>query len=247
MDKALYIAMTGAKHNMQAQSVHANNLANANTSGFKQDMVLARSQAIPAGPGMYDSRAFATVQGTTTDFSTGPLIETGRDLDVSIDGDSWLAIQDAQGKEVYTRSASLTVDLNGQLRTDKGDIVVGNGGPIALPPYESVEIGVDGSVTVRGKGQGPEVLVTVDRLKLVTPDPKDLVKNADGYIELKNNAAANPDPAARVVSGFIEGSNVNTVNAMVEMLALSRQYETQVKMMQTVGEANEQSSRMMQI
>ncbi len=247
MDKALYIAMTGAKHNLQAQSVYANNLANANTTGFKQDMVLAKTSKVEADNDMFDSRAFALVNGTTTDFSAGPLQETGRDLDIAIADNAWLAVQDVDGNEYLTRSASLNVDANGQLVTDRGDVVVGNGGPIAIPPYESIEVGIDGSITVRGKGQGPEVLVTVDRLKLVSPDTADLVKNNDGNIVMRDGAEAEIDPSARIVSGFVEGSNVNTVNAMIEMLVLARQYETQVKMMQTVGDANEQSSRMMQL
>lgn len=246
MDKALYIAMTGAKHNMMAQAVNANNLANANTSGFKEDLAVARSYRVPADIA-HDSRAYAITQTPATDFSAGPLMQTGRDLDIAIDGDAWLAVLDQDGQEVYTRSASLIVDANGQLMTDKGQQVVGNGGPIAVPPYESILVGVDGSITVRGMGQGPEVLVTLDRLKLVTPDEGSLVKNANGDITLREGEVANVDAAARVVSGFVEGSNVDTIKAMVEMLSLARQYEAQVKVMQTVGESADASSRLMQL
>jgi len=174
-------------------------------------------------------------------------MQTGRDLDIAIDGDAWLAVLNEGGQEVYTRSASLMVDANGQLLTDKGQQVVGNGGPIAVPPYESILIGVDGSITVRGMGQGPEVLVTLDRLKLVTPEEGTLIKNANGDITLREGEVANVDAGARVVSGFLEGSNVDTIKAMVEMLSLSRQYEAQVKVMQTVGESVDASSRLMQL
>lgn len=246
MDKALYIAMTGAKHNMMAQAVNANNLANANTSGFKEDMAVARTRELPVVDAL-DSRAYSITQTPATDFSAGPLMQTGRDLDIAIDGDAWLAVLDETGQEVYTRSASLIVDVNGQLLTDKGQQVVGNGGPIAVPPYESILVGVDGSITVRGKGQGPEVLVTLDRLKLVTPEPGSLEKNNNGDITLKEGQVANVDATARVVSGFVEGSNVDTIKAMVDMLSLARQYEAQVKVMQTVGESVDASSRLMQL
>jgi len=246
MDKALYIAMTGAKHNMMAQAVNANNLANANTTGFKEDLAVARTSIVPAAIA-HDSRAYAVTQTPATDFTAGPLMQTGRDLDIAIDGDAWLAVLDEGGQEVYTRSASLMVDANGQLLTDKGQQVVGNGGPIAVPPYESILIGVDGSITVRGMGQGPEVLVTLDRLKLVTPEEGTLIKNANGDITLREGEVANVDAGARVVSGFLEGSNVDTIKAMVEMLSLSRQYEAQVKVMQTVGESVDASSRLMQL
>ncbi|HSG62876.1 MAG TPA: flagellar basal body rod protein FlgF [Pseudomonadales bacterium] len=246
MDKALYIAMTGAKHNMMAQAVNANNLANASTSGFKEDLAVARAINVPAASA-HDSRSYAITQTPATDFSAGPLMQTGRDLDIAIDGDAWLAVLDEGGQEVYTRSASLIVDANGQLLTDKGQQVVGNGGPIAVPPYESILIGVDGSITVRGMGQGPEVLVTLDRLKLVTPEEGSLIKNANGDITLREGEVANVDAGARIVSGFVEGSNVDTIKAMVEMLSLARQYEAQVKVMQTVGESVDASSRLMQL
>lgn len=246
MDKALYIAMTGAKHNMMAQAVNANNLANANTSGFKEDMAVARSYGVPAEIA-HDSRAYAITQTPATDFSAGPLMQTGRDLDIATDGDAWLAVLDQDGQEVYTRSASLMVDANGQLLTDKGQPVVGNGGPIAVPPYESILVGVDGSITVRGKGQGPEVLVTLDRLKLVMPGEGTLVKNSRGDITLKDGEVANVDAGARVAAGFLEGSNVDTIKAMVDMLSLARQYEAQVKVMQTVGESVDASTRLMQV
>ena len=246
MDKALYIAMTGAKHNMMAQTVNANNLANASTAGFKEDLSVARTREIPV-VNAHDSRAYAITQTPATDFSAGPLMQTGRDLDIAIDGDAWLAVLDQNGQEVYTRSASLIVDANGQLMTDKGQQVVGNGGPIAVPPYESILVGVDGSITVRGMGQGPEVLVTLDRLKLVTPAQGSLLKNANGDITLREGEVADVDAGARVVSGFIEASNVDAVKAMVEMLSLARQYEAQVKVMQTVGETVDASSRLMQL
>jgi flagellar basal-body rod protein FlgF len=246
MDKALYIAMTGAKHNMMAQAVNANNLANANTSGFKEDLAVARTFNVPAAIA-HDSRSYAITQTPATDFSAGPLMQTGRDLDIAIDGDAWLAVLDEGGQEVYTRSASLIVDANGQLLTDKGQQVVGNVGPIAVPPYESILIGVDGSITVRGMGQGPEVLVTLDRLKLVTPEEGWLIKNTNGDITLREGEVANVDAGARIVSGFVEGSNVDTIKAMVEMLSLARQYEAQVKVMQTVGESVDASSRLMQL
>jgi len=246
MDKALSSAMTGAKHNRMAQAVNANNLANANTTGFKEDLAVARTSIVPAAIA-HDSRAYAVTQTPATDFTAGPLMQTGRDLDIAIDGDAWLAVLDEGGQEVYTRSASLMVDANGQLLTDKGQQVVGNGGPIAVPPYESILIGVDGSITVRGMGQGPEVLVTLDRLKLVTPEEGTLIKNANGDITLREGEVANVDAGARVVSGFLEGSNVDTIKAMVEMLSLSRQYEAQVKVMQTVGESVDASSRLMQL
>lgn len=247
MERALYIAMTGARENMLAQSVHANNLANANTNGFREDFVVAHAQGVYFGDGL-PSSAFAMASNPGTNFEAGPLIETGNSLDIAVDGDSWIAVENERGEEVYSRSGSLSVDTAGMLRDGKGRPVLGNGGaPIVVPPNEKLEIGIDGSITVRGLGQGPEVLVTVDRIKLVSPERDSLIKNADGDIQLKGGGQADADGAARLVTGFVEGSNVDTVTALTEMLALSRQFEMQVKMMKTVEEADEASSRLLQM
>ncbi len=247
MDKALYIAMTGAKHNMISQTQNANNLANANTQGFKADFAQARAMPVYYGDGL-PSRAYSLSERPTTNFEQGPLQQTGRDLDVAVDGDGFIAVTDANGDEAYTRVGSLFVDALGVLRTGNNLPVIGNGGPIAIPPADKVEIGLDGSVTVVPQGQGVQSPVLVDRIKLVRPDLAEMSKSEDGLFRaLDIQDALPPDASVRLVSGFLEGSNVNTIHELTSMLSLARQYEMQVKVMSSSKEMSEASARLLQM
>ncbi|MBK6289106.1 MAG: flagellar basal-body rod protein FlgF [Gammaproteobacteria bacterium] len=246
MDKALYTSMTGAKHNTIAQTVHANNLANVSTDGFRRDYVTARSMGIYYGDG-FPTRAHALAERPATDFEVGTLRETGRDLDIAVSGEGWIAVQAPDGKEAYTRAGNLQITPLGQLLTGNGLPVRGNGGPIAIPDSSKIEIGGDGTITVRALGQGPESLSEINRIRLVNPPERDLVKREDGLVYYRNGERAPVDAQVSVVSGFLEGSNVNAVEALTEMLSLARQYEMQVKLMKTVDEDSEAAARLLQV
>jgi flagellar basal-body rod protein FlgF len=232
MDKMLYIAMSGAKQTQVSQAINTNNLANVSTNGFKAD--LAQFRAMPVfGPGM-PSRVYAMTESPGVDMTPGPINTTERELDVAIRGQGWLAVQAADGSEAYTRAGDLRVSSTGILMTGAGHPVVGNnGGPIAVPPFEKLEIGADGTISIRPVGQAPNVLAQVERIKLVNPSLAELHKGEDGLLRLKDGTAADPEASVQLVAGALEGSNVSAVEAMVNMITLARQYETQVKMMET--------------
>ncbi|MDK9558144.1 flagellar basal body rod protein FlgF [Marinobacter sp. M216] len=248
MDKALYIGMSGAKQNMLAQRAHANNLANVSTTGFKKDFAQARSMAVFGEH--HPTRAYAMTERPGSDLSAGALMETGRKLDVAMEGDGWLAIQNDRGEEVFTRTGSLQIDVNGLMRLPGGELVLGNGGPVALPPFDNVQIGADGTVSVVPVGGAPDELVEVDRLKLVNPPSDSLEKGLDGFMRRKPDQAIDgvepPDGNLRVATGFLESSNVNAVEEMISNLQLSRQYEMQVKVMTTANENSEAAARLLQ-
>jgi flagellar basal-body rod protein FlgF len=248
MDKALYIAMSGAKQNMLAQAAHANNLANANTTGFKQDFAQARSMQV-FGEG-YGTRAYAMTERPGTDLSSGSLNETGRDLDIAVHGEGWIAVQSDLGTEGFTRRGDLEVDVNGILRNGEGLPVLGNGGPIALPPSSRIQIGADGTISVLPIGGAPDQVVEIDRIKLVNPPADTLVKGEDGFIRRKPDAAIEgPEPADAMVTvepGFLETSNVNAISALIQTLELSRQYEMQVKVMSNADQNGEAAARLLQ-
>lgn len=246
MDKALYIAMTGAKHNMIAQTNHANNMANINTTGFRADYAVARSMGVYYGDGQ-PTRAYAMAESPASDFSAGPMQQTDRELDVAISGDGFLAVQSPTGAEAYTRAGHLNLDANGILRSANGLPVMGNNGPIALPPASQISIGSDGTISVQTQGAGPEALVEIDRLKLVKPEYGALTKSADGLFRQRDGTELVADADVRITSGALEGSNVNAVEAFTEILSLSRQYEMQVKLMKTVEQNSESSARLLQM
>ncbi|WP_369602231.1 flagellar basal-body rod protein FlgF [Hahella sp. SMD15-11] len=247
MDRALYIAMTGAAQNMLSQRAHANNLANVNTTAFKADWEQAR--AMPVFGETFPSRVYAMSERPATNFEQGTLIETGRELDVAIAGPGWIAVQDAEGQEAYTRAGELQMDATGLLMTGSGQPVLGEGGPIVIPPASKIEIGQDGTVSIVPLGQGPETLAQVDRIKLVNPPLDTLEKGKDGLVRQKGDAAGQPlppDGTVRLEPGFVEASNVSAVEEMTSILTLARQYEMQVKVMQAADQAEEASARILQ-
>ncbi|WP_019409930.1 flagellar basal body rod protein FlgF [Pseudomonas psychrophila] len=243
MDKYLYVAMTGASQNALAQKAHANNLANISTNGFQRDLEQARS--MPVFGDSFPARAFALSERPATDFTPGALVQTGRDLDVAVSGDGWLAVQAPDGSEAYARTASMNVDALGILRAGNGMPIMGNAGPIAVPPQQQIEVGEDGTISVRAMGEGPRVMAEVDRIKLVQPDLKNMTKGQDGLIHTVNGQPAPADANVRVTSGFLEASNVNAVEEMTSVLALSKQFELHIKMMNTAKEDDQAMTRVL--
>jgi flagellar basal-body rod protein FlgF len=245
MDRLLYIAMSGAKEIMRAQTVNSNNLANASTTGFRADFEAMVHRQV-YGPGYENTRLYTQTNGYGTDFSRGNLVGTGRPLDVAVDGDGWIAIQAPDGTEAYTRDGNLRKDASGLLMTETGYPVMGNEGPITVPEDHNIEIGQDGTITIRPLGSGPESLTIVDRIKLVNPDVSQLEKGEDGLIRLAGGEA-DPDANVRLFSGTLESSNVNTVEALVDMIGFSRQFELQVKMMKSAEDQDAAVTQLMRL
>lgn len=231
MDRLIYTAMTGAKHVFMQQAGTANNLANASTIGFKAQE--HRFRAVPVlGEGM-PTRAFVVDASVSDVFDEGPLMFTGRNLDVAVQGRGWLAVQLPDGSEAYTRAGSLDVDVTGLLQTKGGYPVAGDGGPINIPPDNRVEIAPDGTVSVVPTTGTPNNANAIGRLKLVNPPEADMVRGADGLFRLRDGQPVPADQNVKVAPGTLEGSNVNVSDAMVNLISLSRQFEMQIKMMQT--------------
>ena len=246
MDRMLYLAMNGARQTQLAQAINTNNLANASTTGFKEDFAMARAMPM-YGPG-YPSRVYSMTENPGTDFTPGQIDRTGRSLDIAIKGQGFIAVQSPDGSEGYTRAGNLHVSTNGILVDGDGRAVLGNSGsPISIPPSQKVEIGADGTISTRPMGQAANALAQVDRIKLVKPALSDLVKGTDGLFHLKNGNQAPADASVQVVSGALEMSNVNPVDSMVNMIALARQYDTQVKMMSAAKDNSAAASSMMQL
>jgi flagellar basal-body rod protein FlgF len=245
MNRLFYIAMSGAKEIMHAQTVNTHNLANANTTGFRRDLESFTSLPV-TGPG-YESRAYAVADRMDIDFRPGALLSTGRDLDVAINGDGWIAVQAPDGSEGYTRAGDLKIDNNGLLTTGTGLPVLGNGGPIAIPPFEKLDIAGDGTITVQPLGQAANALAVVDRIKLVNPPVGDLEKGEDGLIRTRTGSPAAPDAGVQLAVGSLEASNVNSVEAMVNMIQLARQFEFHMKVMKTAEENDQATANLMRL
>ncbi len=245
MDKLLYVAMSGASQTMLAQAANNNNLANASTTGFRADLSAFRAMPV-FGPGA-PSRVYAMAERPGTDYSYGSLLATGRDLDVAVKGEGWIAVQGPDGREGYTRAGDLRVSTAGLLENGAGHRVLGNSGPIAIPPAEKIEIGADGTLSIQPVGQSAATLAVIDRIKLVNPPLQDLMKDGDGLMRMQDNSVPPPDAAVGLSAGTLEASNVNPVDAMVNMISLARQFEMQVKMMRTSQENDASAAQILRM
>lgn len=231
MDRMIYLATSGAKQTMEQQATVAHNLANLTTNGFRAEMNVFR--AVPVVGDGANTRAFVVNTTPGADFTPGAIQQTGRDLDVAIQGKGWIAVQAADGSEAYTRNGSLQISPNGILQTRNGSAVMGDGGPIAIPTDTLITIAGDGTVSTVPTGMKPAGNTTVGRIKLVDPPEAQLERGNDGLFRVRGGAPAAVDPKVKLTSGALEASNVNPVEQMVSMISLARQYDMQMKLLQT--------------
>ncbi|MEM8767860.1 MAG: flagellar basal-body rod protein FlgF [Pseudomonadota bacterium] len=246
MDELIYVAMNGAKQLERAQAINSHNLANANTVGFRAQ--LHNFQGIDVeGPG-YETRVNTVVTPGGWSANRGALVTTGNDLDIAVSGNGWLAVQAPDGSEAYTRAGDLRITALGVLTNGAGHPVLGeSGGPVSIPPHSKVSIGDDGTISFIGRGQGAEAMAPLARIKLVNPPAEDLVKGGDGLMRMADGTTASADAEVQITAGVLEGSNVNVVDAMVEMISLSRRYEMQVRMMDVANENAQAASTTMRM
>ncbi len=244
MDHALYVAMTGAKQIMQAQAVNSHNMANVSTTGYRQD--LHQFSSFPIYGLGFPTRVNAVATDAGADLSSGVLTNTGRDLDIAVNGKGFIAVQGLDGKEAYTRAGDLQISATGVLQTASGLPVMSEGNPISLPPASQITIGGDGTISVVPLGLSPAALSQVDRIKLVNPPERDLVKGTDGMFRLKSATKAPSDPTVQITAGALESSNVNMAQSLISMIELQRLYEMQIKGISTVDQNSQSAERLMQ-
>lgn len=234
MDALIYTAMSGAERALRGQQVHANNLANMDTGGFRANMELSTAQAL-SGYG-YDDRHMSQLQANAVSTRPGTLKATGRELDVAISGDGFFTVQGPTG-EAYTRAGAITLDADGTLKVN-GNTILGEGGPIAVPEYTKIAIGQDGTVSIQSPGTA--IMQTIDKLKLVKAESSELTKNEAGLLVARNGQPLPTDPTVLVRAGHLEGSNVSAVEEMVATMSLNRTFEIQMKLL-TAADTNVQS------
>jgi flagellar basal-body rod protein FlgF len=238
MDRMIYLSMSGAKATLQRQDVMANNLANVSTNGFRAE--LAAFRAVPVQGSGASTRVYSLETTTGHDDSPGAMTATGRNLDVAMQGKAWLAVQGSDGTEAYTRAGALELSPEGLLVTRTGATVLGDGGPISVPPNSEISIAGDGTVTAKtanGKAN------PVGKLKLVTPETP-LARGTDGLFRAADGELS-ADPTARVQDGALEGSNVGAVETMISMIAAARQFEQQMKMLKAAEDDDRSAARLL--
>jgi flagellar basal-body rod protein FlgF len=245
MDKLLYVAMSGASQTLRAQAANSHNLANANTNGFKADLSAFQSRAV-TGPG-FPSRVYATDASVGWDSTVGSQIITDNPFDVAVQGQGFIAVQDSQGKEAYTRAGDLHVDPNGQLMTATGLQVLGDdGGPLSVPPYSTATVAANGTISIVPMGQTPQTSSNVGRIKLVNPPSDSISRSTDGLFRTNSGQPADADATTTVASGVLEGSNVDLAGSMVNMIELSRNFDLQIKALHAAEDDATSSAKLLQ-
>lgn len=226
---------------MHRQAINSHNLANVDTTGFRR--ALDGFEALPMyGPG-HPGRVQVQDRSQGADLAQGAIRTTGDTLDIAIQGQGFIAVQDVDGNEAWTRNGDLSIGPDGLLQTSAGQPVLGNAGPIVLTAFEEMDIAEDGTITVRPLGQGGAELAVIDRIRLVNPDPATIKRNERGLFTSDIEAVA--DANVTIQSGALETSNVNTVDSLVTMIELARQFETQVKLMQTAEDTDSAATRLL--
>lgn len=243
MDRVIYIAMTGAREVTRQQAAVSHNLANVSTHGFRQELSVFR--ALPVVGEGAKTRAFVAETTPRTDFSQGAIQVTGRPLDVAVRGPGWIAVQDANGQEAYTRMGHLQVSQNGIMQTTNGLNVLGDAGPLAVPPDQDILIAKDGTVSTVPIGLGLNAVAIAGRIKLVNPTETDLVRGEDGLFRQKSGEAAIADANVTLISGALETSNVNPAEAMVNMVSLARQFEMQMRVLRAAEDNNRSADKVL--
>ena len=245
MDRLIYTALSGMRGAMARQTATANNLANANTTGFRAEMSSAQAMWL-RGAGL-QSRVPTSEQVVAADMAPGSVTNTGRDLDVAMQGDALLAVQAEDGSEAYTRRGDLQVSPTGVVTTGDGHPVLGEGGPLTLPPADSIRIAEDGAIWIVPTGGDPNQPQQVDRLKLATPAGSRIQKGTDGLFRVADGGALPSDPDARLTPHSLEGSNVNTSQTLIDMIEASRSWDMQVQLITQAREMDTSAADLMRL
>ena len=245
MDRLIYTALSGMRGAMSRQTATANNLANANTVGFRAEMQSARALWVQ-GDG-FEARAPVSQEVTGADMSAGSINHTGRDLDVAMTGDALLAVQAEDGSEAYTRRGDLQVAATGVLTTGDGRPVLGDGGPITIPPADSIRIADDGAIWIVPAGGDASNPQQVDRLKLASPAGSHIAKGLDGLFRVLNGGVLPADPQAHVIPASLESSNVNTSQTLIDMIEASRSWDMQLQLVTSARDLDTSAADLMRL
>jgi flagellar basal-body rod protein FlgF len=245
MDRIAHTSLTAMRAAMARQAATANNLANAGTTGFRSDVAASQAVYLQQDGEVFGARAAEQV--LSADMSAGTVTHTGRTMDIALSGDALLAVQAQNGDEAYTRRGDLQVSETGLVTTGDGRPVMAEGGPLTLPPADSVRIDADGKVWIVPVGGDPANPTEVDRLKLVSPTGSDVVKGLDGLFRVRGDGTLPSDPEARLTAGSLEGSNVNTTQSLIDMIEASRAWDTQVNLLTSARELDTSAADLMRL
>jgi flagellar basal-body rod protein FlgF len=245
MDRLIYTAVSGMNASLNRERVIASNMANAQTVGFKAEILQATPMTLE-GPQL-ETRALSSTEVTGASMKAGSLNRTNQPLDIAMQGDAMLAVQAMDGQEGYTRRGDLSITLTGLLQNGDGLPVLGQSGPITIPPGAKVSIAPDGGVLVQDPETPDAAPQVLDKLKLVSTKGTSISKDIAGQFRGPDGGVLPVDENAQVIPGALEQSNVNPSEVLVEMVAAQRLFDMRTKLVQTAGQLDEAGARLMRL
>lgn len=247
MDRLIYSALSGMRSSMEQQRVLASNMANAETIGFRRELIDARPVTIAGPEGTLEVRGLQQALVRAADMAAGELKQTGRDLDIALEGDALIAVQAADGSEVYTRRGDLMLNGTGVLTTGDGRVVLGEAGPITVPPGGQPQIAPDGAITMVDPAAPGSVPLEIGRIKLASPAGSAIAKGLDGLFRVEGGGVLPGDQEARVKSGYLEQSNVKMSEVLVEMIDQQRLFDMRTRLVSTAKELDEAGAQLLRL
>lgn len=247
MDRLIYQALSGMRSSMEHQRVLASNMANAETIGFRRELMDARAITIAGPPGTLEARGSQQALVRSADMASGELTLTGQPLDVALEGDALIAVQARNGEEAYTRRGDLMLNGNGVLTTGEGLVVIGDEGPITVPPGGEAMIAPDGTVALRDPAAPAAPPVEVNRIKLASPAGSAIAKGLDGLFRVRGGGILPADEEARVKPGYLEQSNVKLSQVLVEMIDQQRLFDMRTKLVATATQVDEAGAQLLRL
>ncbi|GMN01785.1 flagellar basal body rod protein FlgF [Erythrobacter sp. MTPC3] len=245
MDRLIYTALSGMDAAMNRQRAVANNLANVSTPGFRAEEFSVEPVTIKGEAMQTRSLAQGLVRGANME--GGTVTQTGQPLDIAVAGNALLALQAGDGSEVYSRRGDLNVSATGVLQNGDGLPVIGEAGPITLPTGSQISISDDGGIFLRDPATPEAPPEQIARIKLANPDGSAIVKDIDGFLRVPGGGILPADPTARVMTGAIEGSNVDTATTLVQMIEAQRSFEQRTKIISTAEDIDQAGARLMSL
>jgi len=250
MDRLVFTSNATIKEQSTARQVLVNDLANVSTVGFKSSFDVALQSVKVKGAGFESRFQAQTVSRDLIRMDPGPVMATGRPMDVALAGTAVLTVQAPNGDLAFTRRGDLKVNIQGQLENGSGHLVLGEAGPITIPPGLMVNINPDGSVYARDPAQvGPAIDVLIDRLRLRDVKGVSLGRREDGLFKVSEKPdgtdIALEDSLPKVIPQALEGSNVSAITAMTRLIDHSRSFETQIRIIKEMKGLDESGASMM--
>lgn len=245
MDRMIHTALSGMEAAMTRQRVTASNLANAQTTGFRAETFTVDPAQLK-GPAL-EARAMNRGSVHGADMRSGAMVETGNPLDIAIGGNALLALQGADGSEVYSRRGDLSVGASGVLQNGDGRPVMGQAGPITIPPGRNLSIGQDGTISARDPAAPDAPAEELGRIKLASMEGSRIAKDTDGFMRVVGGGILPTDQAATLTSGALEQSNVDTTQVLVDMIEAQRSFERRAKLFSTANEIDTSGARLMSL